>query len=185
MINGKFEHYVVQYGRASSIACNVQSKNPSTVNSLKVKSTSVTIADLIPYSQYRFSVFAANGKFEGPPVVLWEATLAANEIKSDEIPDARVTPGVRGVIIDFSSNCSKIRGPLVVTSTAICTNEWCKKQNRNVKTMKASQEMVLNGLIPFSNYSLDLTFCRNYTNCESGAKRQTFTTKTNISQWRQ
>jgi hypothetical protein len=68
----------------------------------------------------------------------------------------------------------------VVNTTVICTNEWCKNQNKIAKTTNryVSNDMItLQGLTPFSNYSLDLTFCRNYTNCEGSTKRQTFRTK--------
>jgi hypothetical protein len=125
-------------------------------------------------------VFAGNTKLKGLPSEFLEETLAAEEIESEEISEVTVTPGTHGVNIELSRNCEKIRGQLVVNTTVICTNEWCKNQNRTPKTTNhyVSDDIItLDGLTPFSDYSLDLIFCRNYTNCEGNAKKETFRTK--------
>jgi hypothetical protein len=164
----------------SYVACKQFPTTPSTEHTLRVTETSTTIKDLIPYSKYSFSVFAENTKLKGLPSEFLEETLPADEIKSEEIPEVTVTPGMRGVNIQFLHNCEKIRGQLVVTTTVICANEWCKNQNRTPKTTNhyvSNQIITLDKLTPFSDYSLDLIFCRNYTNCEGNAKKETFRTK--------
>ncbi|CAH1363932.1 unnamed protein product, partial [Tenebrio molitor] len=179
-INGVLKHYIVTYRHVSYLACKQQPTTPSAEHTLRVTETSTTIKDLIPYSIYSICVFAENTKLKGLPSQFLIETLPAEEIESEEISGVTVTPGTYGVIIELSPNCEKIRGQLVVNTTVICTNEWCKNQNRTPKTTNhyvSNQIITLDKLTPFSDYSLDLIFCRNYTNCEGSTKRQTFRTK--------
>jgi hypothetical protein len=76
-------------------------------------------------------VFAENTKLKGLPSEFLEETLPADEIESEEISGVTVTPGTHAVNIELSRNCEKIRGQLVVNTTVICTNEWCKYQKQN------------------------------------------------------
>jgi hypothetical protein len=164
----------------SYLACKQQPTTPSAEHTLRVTETSTTIKDLIPYSRYSISVFAENTKLKGLPSQFLIETLPAEEIESEEISGVTVTPGTHAVNIELSPKCEKIRGQLVVNTTVICTNEWCKNQNRTPKTTNhyvSNQIITLDKLTPFSDYSLDLIFCRNYTNCEGSTKRQTFRTK--------
>jgi hypothetical protein len=164
----------------SYLACKQHPKTPSTEHTLRVTETSTTIKDLIPYSRYSISVFAENTKLKGLPSQFLIETLPAEEIESEEISGVTVTPGTHAVNIELSPKCEKIRGQLVVNTTVICTNEWCKNQNRTPKTTNhyvSNQIIRLDKLTPFSDYSLDLIFCRNYTNCEGNAKKETFRTK--------
>jgi hypothetical protein len=164
------------------LACEQHPTTPSAEQTLRFTETSTTIKDLIPYSTYSISVFAENTKLKGLPSEFLKDTLPADEIESEEIAEVTVTPDTYEVNIELSrtSNCEKIRGQLVVNMTVICTNEWCKNQNRTPKTTKhfVSDDIItLDGLTPFSDYSLNLIFCRNYTNCEGNIKKETFRTK--------
>ncbi|KAH0808960.1 hypothetical protein GEV33_013831 [Tenebrio molitor] len=184
----KPDAYAIQYkveravSHVSYVACKQLPTTPSTERTLRVTETSTTIKDLIPYSKYLFSVFAENTKFKGLPSEFLEETLAAEEIESEEISEVTVTPGTHGVNIELSPICEKIRGQLVVNTTVICDNEWCKNQNRTKTTNHyVSNEIItLDKLTPFSDYSLDLIFCRNYTNCEGSIKKETFRTKPTV-----
>ncbi|XP_068897747.1 receptor-type tyrosine-protein phosphatase U-like isoform X5 [Tenebrio molitor] len=182
-INGVFKHYIVKYRHVSHLACKQQPTTPSAEHTLRVTETSTTIKDLIPYSRYSISVFTENTKLKGLPSEFLEETLPADEIAFEEIPEVTVTPGTRGVNIKLSRNCEKIRGQFVVNTTVICINEWCKNQNRTPKTTNhyvSDQIITLDELTPFSDYSLDLIFCRSYTNCEGNIKRETFRTKPTV-----
>jgi hypothetical protein len=166
----------------SYLACKQNATTPSAEHTLKVTATSTTIKDLVPYSKYSLSVFAENTKLKGLPAEFLEETLPADEIESEEISEMTVTPDMRWVNIKLSRNCDKIRGQLVMKMTVICTNKWCKNQNRTKTTTVSDQNQIitLDGLTSFSKYSLDLTFCRDSMNCKGDTKRQTFRTKPTI-----
>jgi hypothetical protein len=114
-----------------------------------VTETSVTIQDLLSCSLYKFTVFAENTKLKGLPLQFFAGTL----------PEVTVFPRMRGVNITLSDQCNSIR-VLVKTVVMICTNEWCRNQNRAYKRTNYYYDdiITINGLTPFSDYSADLIF---------------------------
>jgi hypothetical protein len=146
-----------------SLSCELAT-NRSTEHTLNVTETSTTIKHLIPYSRYWISVFAENTKLKG--------LLSQFSVRT--LPEVTVFPSMRGVNITLSNNCNKIRQ---VTLIAICTNEWCRNQNRAPKRTKYyyNHTITKNGLTPFSDYSADLIFCDFFNH-----DRDEYTTRKNF-----
>jgi hypothetical protein len=145
-----------------------QPTNRSGEHTLNVTETSITIKDLLSFSIYRFTVFAENTKLKGLPLQFLVETL----------PEVTVFPSVRGVNITLSNNCNRIK-PFIETSVIIfCTSQWCRNQNRAPKRMNTYyNDIITNGLTPFSDYSADLIF---YGSQEYGYESREYITRKNF-----
>ncbi|RZC38748.1 fn3 domain containing protein [Asbolus verrucosus] len=176
-IYGKLKHHILEYQLLSNVACNFSTNFSS--KSLEVNGTFATVKNLLPYSLYSFSVSTVNTKITGRPQILEVATLPANSIHNDEIPEIiAIEPSVvpNEATIKLSRvNCTKIRGPLLVKITPSCFNKWGKRHKAKTYQLPKT-ELLLNELTPFSDYRLKMKFCRNETNCDNVVESHTFKT---------
>jgi hypothetical protein len=135
-----------------------------------VNETSITIKDLLSCSIYEFTVFAENTKLKGLPLQLLVGTL----------PKVTVFPSMRGVNITLSNNCNGIKVFMEMIDI-ICTNEWCRNQNRAPKRTNPDYDTItISGLTPFSDYRADLrvgAFFMDWHYLEAYIKRKNFRTK--------
>ncbi|XP_063908361.1 receptor-type tyrosine-protein phosphatase T-like isoform X4 [Zophobas morio] len=184
-MNGGFKHYVVEYQHISYVGCNFPSAEPPTKSRRETTDTSITITELIPYSLYNFSVFAVNTKFNGPPVSQTTITPSSETIQPKETPtivDINTTHVSANIVLS-KIKCEDIRGPLTVEMKTTCTSEWCQGKSREPRTDQKTfpNEAILGvmQLEPFSEYDLELKFCRGTESCSVPQKKK-FKTMTSV-----
>jgi hypothetical protein len=90
-----------------------------------------------------------------------------------------ITPKNVSAEVELSSvECSKFRGPLWINVTTTCLNEWCRDTtSQNFQYESNSTLIVVPNLVPFSNYTLKIRFCRSKVSCSNIVKKRQFQTK--------
>ncbi|XP_064211634.1 receptor-type tyrosine-protein phosphatase kappa isoform X2 [Tribolium castaneum] len=169
LINGQFKNYVVEYQRVSSLACNQSFSAPTSKNTFTTTGDSTRIQKLTPYSNYSISVFVTNSKFKGPPQIKHESTMSSNIIKMNEVPKISEikTSHYRARIMFSETRCDEMNGPLWYQMAYNCTSPWCLTTIINTFTIKYDREKNyydLHDLKAFTNYKLQIKYCRN-KNC--------------------
>ena len=160
------------------MGCNFASSEPPTKSRRETTDTFIKITDLIPFSSYEFTVFAFNTKFSGPPVSQNVTTLSSDTIQPKETPTiVGINTTHESVNIVLSKiKCENIRGLLIVEITTTCTSKWCQGKNRepriDQRTLPNEAFLGVMQLEPFSEYDLELKFCRGTESCSAPQKKK-------------
>ncbi|XP_044263458.1 receptor-type tyrosine-protein phosphatase S-like isoform X2 [Tribolium madens] len=180
-IYGRFKHYVVKYQIVKYLSCkegNVFQKSKSKT----ALETSVILEDLVPNTNYSFTVYALNTQHEGHQETVFQSTYESPSFNQQDCPKLKhIEPNTRSIQITFSSiNCDKIKSPISIKISAICEENWCTTKNVSdnfdYNTRKTSFKLT-DSIIPFSKYHLTVKCCRN-KKCFTIAKDKRFKTPT-------
>ncbi|XP_068893224.1 receptor-type tyrosine-protein phosphatase mu-like isoform X4 [Tenebrio molitor] len=174
--NGQFVKYVVRYQLVSHKSCKTSNGKTFPIKQLSAEETDVTVSGLVPYAKYSFSVSAWNRKIEGPPVNVTQDTFASDTISDDEIPELKWKIEARSVKLHYSSMaCSIMRGSLQIRIKKSCSNEWCDNFVEKEKECDFENTFCLVHVIPYSDYTFNIKFCRNST-CAKTVRSKSFQT---------
>lgn len=164
---GHFSHYVLKWRRISVLNCKMEHQwLEENLKNQDVKTNKHNITFLKPYSEYQLNVSAANNKLAGPPKTITFKTLFSNKISEEEFPNVTFTEGNNYTTIALRpAECQKRMGPISLNVLYHCTDVWCKPNQTSAYFEIKNDSVNLESLTPFSQYELQLQFCRNKTLC--------------------
>jgi hypothetical protein len=100
----------------------------------------------------------------------------ADTISDDEIPELKWKIATRSVSLPYNStDCSIIRGPLQIRIKKSCFNKWCDNSVEQETECDFENKSCSYNVIPYSNYTLKIKFCRNGI-CAKTVRSQSFQT---------
>jgi hypothetical protein len=100
----------------------------------------------------------------------------ADTISDDEIPELKWKIEARSVSSRYNStDCSIIRGPLQIRIKKNCFNKWCDNSVDQETECDLEKTYCLVHVIPYSDYTFRIKFCRNST-CAKSVRSKSFQT---------
>jgi hypothetical protein len=97
-------------------------------------------------------------------------------ISDDEIPELKWKIEARSVKLHYSSMaCSIMRGSLQIRIKKSCSNEWYDNSVEKEKECDFENTFCLVHVIPYSDYTFHIKFCRNST-CAKAMRSKSFQT---------
>jgi hypothetical protein len=97
-------------------------------------------------------------------------------ISDGEIPELKWKIEARSVKLHYSSMaCSIMRGSLQIRIKKSCSNEWCDNSVEKEKECDFENTFCLVHVIPYSDYTFNIKFCRNST-CAKTVRSKSFQT---------